>query len=120
MAAKLLKIGTLGLFTLSALALGQTASLAKPVGDLIAKPVGDRITVAAGDSESSDAMKAGTKKNGRSQSESVQGENKNGAVATDMQTKHKKSHIQRDTDPAKNGKSQSEGVNGENKNGQPQ
>ena len=112
MAAKLLKIGTLGLFTLSALALGQTASLAKPVGD--------RITVAAGDSESSDAMKAGTKKNGRSQSESVQGENKNGAVATDMQTKHKKSHIQRDTDPAKNGKSQSEGVNGENKNGQPQ
>jgi hypothetical protein len=115
MSAKLLKIGTLSLFTLSAVALTQNASVACG-----ARHVGDPIVVAADDSAPSGAMKAAPKKNGTSQSEGLNGENKNGAVATDMQLKHKKSQIQKDTDPSKNGRSQSEGVNGENKNGQPQ
>ncbi len=116
MAAKLLKIGTLGLFTFSSIALAQNAAFACG-----ARHVGDPVTLAAGDAEPSGAMKANPDRNGRSQSESRQGENKNGAVATDdMHSKHKKNHIQRETDPSKNGRSQSEGVNGENKNGQPQ
>jgi hypothetical protein len=113
MAVKLLKIGTFWLFAVSAVALAQTASLACG-----ARSVGDPVVVAANDA--SGAMKADPKTNGASQSENMRGDNKNGAVATDMNKHNKKGKMQRETDPAKNGRSQSEGVNGENKNGQPQ
>lgn len=58
----------------------------------------------------------GASRNGTMQSESMGGENRNGA----MQSGDKKTHIQGQTDPKRNGASQSESVGGENKNGQPQ
>jgi hypothetical protein len=58
----------------------------------------------------------GASRNGTTQSESVGGENRNGAT----QSGDKKADVQGQTDPKRNGTSQSESVGGENKNGQPQ
>ncbi len=96
MLTKFVKVGTLGAFALAS-------------------------TIAFAQTGAPDQKQSNPKMNGRTQSESIGGENKNGAVATDEpQSKHKKTHIQRETNPRRNGATQSESPGGENKNGQPQ